>query len=451
MVASDVVIWMAVGVCGVLLVAALVLGWMSWRTSLSAQDVLHARLDELGRDMVQGASLGREQIEQLRLAQAEEARRGREELAGGVKMAAEAQREQLEQFRRGLAEMRESGERQAAAMRETLERKLDALREDNARKLDEMRKTVDEKLQGTLEKRLGESFRQVSERLEHVHKALGEMQTLATGVGDLKKVLTNVKTRGTWGEIQLGAILETMLAPGQYAANVAIRPESSERVEFAVKLPGRGGEDASVVWLPIDSKFPKEDYERLITAAERADADAVETAARQIEVSLRNSAQTIASKYINPPATTDFAVLFLPTESLYAEVLRRPGLPEALQREFRVTVAGPTTLAALLNSLQMGFRTLAIQKRSSEVWDVLGSVKAEFQRFGDVLDKVRKKLGEASSVVEQAGIRRRAVERKLRSVEALPGIDDDGTGTPAKGEEIGEEALPAHEDQPSEQ
>ena len=283
-----------------------------------------------------------------------------------------------------------------------------------------MRATVDEKLHKTLEKRLGESFKQVSGQLEQVHKGLGEMQNLAIGVGDLKKVLTNVKTRGTWGEMQLGNLLEQILTPEQYAQNVITKQGSAERVEFAIKLPGRDTHDGKTVWLPIDAKFPKEDYERLVEASERADADAVEQAAKQLELRIKAEAGDIRDKYIDPPNTTDFGILFLPTESLYAEVLRRNGLMETLQREFRVVVTGPTTLAALLNSLQMGFRTLAIEKRSSEVWAVLGAIKTEFGKFGGIIEKVQKKLQEASNVIDTAATRTRTIERKLRTVEGLP-------------------------------
>ncbi len=309
---------------------------------------------------------------------------------------------------------------QLNAVRETVGNRLREMQEDNTRKLEAMRQTVDEKLQETLEKRLGESFTLVSERLEQVHKGLGEMQQLASGVGDLKRVLTNVKTRGTWGEVQLGNLLEQVLTPQQYARHVATRPGSNERVEFAIRLPGRDGTDDSVVWLPIDAKFPVEDYQRLVDAAERGDAEAVETAGRQIEQRLRGCARDIHDKYVDPPHTTDFALLFLPTEGLYAEALRRPGLAEALQREFRVVLTGPTTLSALLNSLQIGFRTLAIEKRSSEVWKILSAVKTEFAKFGQVIDKVKKKLQEASNAVDDAEKRSRAVDRRLRSVEVLP-------------------------------
>lgn len=309
----------------------------------------------------------------------------------------------------------------AERLSERLER---GLREDLSRQREELRvqlaavrATVDEQLHGTLERRLGESFSLVSERLEQVHKGLGEMQTLAAGVGDLKKVLTNVKVRGTWGEVQLGNLLEQILTPAQYAQNVCTKGEGAERVEFAIKLPGRDRSGAEHVWLPIDAKFPQEDYARLVDAADAGDLAGVEAASKALEVRVRGCAKDIAEKYVAPPATTDFALMFLPTEGLYAEVIRRPGLGDSLQREYRVIVAGPTTLAALLNSLQMGFRTLAIEKRSSEVWTVLGQAKTEFRRYGDVLDRIKNKLQEATSAVDKAAVRTRAIERKLRGVE----------------------------------
>jgi DNA recombination protein RmuC len=281
-----------------------------------------------------------------------------------------------------------------------------------------MRQTVDEKLQTTLESRLGESFRLVSERLEAVHKGLGEMQSLASGVGDLKRVLGNVKSRGVWGEVQLAGILEQMLTPDQYEANVVVVPGSNERVEFAIRLPGAGDRPDVPVRLPIDAKFPREDYERLLDAQDRADAEGAAAAGLALERRIRDEARVICQKYVAPPHTTDFALMFLPTEGLYAEVLRRPGLVDALQREQRVVLAGPTTLSAILNSLRMGFRTLAIEQRSSEVWQVLGAVKTEFGKFAGVLEKTRKKLSEATSVIDQADVRTRAIERKLRGVEA---------------------------------
>lgn len=303
-------------------------------------------------------------------------------------------------------------------VRSTLEGRLKELQAENASKLDQMRQTVDEKLQSTLQMRLDASFKQVSERLEQVHRGLGEMQSLAIGVGDLKRVLGNVKTRGIFGEVQLAAILEEMLTPEQFAANVATRPGSNERVEFAIRLPGRK-DDELPVWIPVDAKFPREDYERLLDAQERADAEAASAAGAALEKRLKDEAKSIALKYVSPPHTTDFAILFLPTEGLFAEALRRPGLVESLQRECRVMVTGPTTLAATLNSLKMGFRTLAIEKRSSEVWQVLGAVKTEFGKFGDVLAKTRKKLDEASNIIDGAGTRSRAIERKLKGVEGL--------------------------------
>jgi DNA recombination protein RmuC len=333
------------------------------------------------------------------------------------------QQSQWDTFQKGTTELRESSARRLEELRVTLETQLEALRALNAQKLDEMRQTVDEKLQATLEERLGASFKLVSERLEQVHRGLGEMQVLASGVGDLKRVLTNVKSRGTWGEVQLGTLLEQVLAPDQYAPNVVTREGSGERVEFAVRLPGPDGREGETVWLPIDAKFPMEDYQRLMDAAERGDALAAEQHARDVEVRVKAAAREICNKYLNPPATTDFAILFVPTEGLYAEVLRRPGLPDFLQRECRVLVAGPTTLWAILSSLRMGFRTLAIQRRSSEVWQTLGAVKTEFTKFGGMLDAVHKKLGEASRKIEDARRGSRRIERTLRDVQELPATE----------------------------
>jgi len=324
---------------------------------------------------------------------------------------------------RRIDDMTEANERKSDALRAAVEEKLAGIQANNDTKLEEMRRTVDEKLESTLEKRLGESFRIVGERLEQVSRGLGEMQALAGGVGDLKKVLTNIKTRGTWGEIQLGNLLEQVLTPEQYARNVCTKNGSNERVEFAIKLPGRGGAGDQPVWLPIDAKFPKEDYERLVDASERDDSDGVEEAARQLEGRIKLEARAIQEKYLDPPQTTDFGLLFLPTEGLYAEVLRRPGLADTLQREFRVSVAGPTTLAALLNSLQMGFRTLAIEQRSAEVRILLGAVKTEFGKFGDAIEKVHKKILDAGDSIDKARTRSRAIERKLRSVEELPAAE----------------------------
>ncbi|WP_449426694.1 DNA recombination protein RmuC [Rhodanobacter umsongensis] len=343
---------------------------------------------------------------------AEDARKSREETTLSLNRFGEQQQQRL-------AALGAEHEKRMGEVRATLEAKLTAIQQDNAAKLEQMRATVDEKLQSTLETRLGQSFQLVSERLEAVQRGLGEMQSLATGVGDLKRVLTNVKKRGIFGEVQLGALLEDMLTAEQYAANVITVPGSNDRVEFAIRMPGQ--EEGEHVYLPIDAKFPVEDYQRLLDAQEAADIDAATRAGNALEARVREEARRIADKYVAPPHTTDFAVLFLPTEGLYAEVIRRPGLFESLQRNQRITVAGPTTLSALLNSLQMGFRTLAIAKRSSEVWSILGAVKTEFGRFGDVLDKVKKKLDEAGKHIDATGVRTRAIERKLRGVESLGG------------------------------
>jgi DNA recombination protein RmuC len=331
-----------------------------------------------------------------------------------------AQKTQLEGFSTQIGGLTASSGEQMERLRGTVEGKLEQIRTDNAARLEQVRQTVDEKLQGVLEQRLGESFRAVSERLEQVHRGLGEMQSLASGVGDLKKVLSNVKIRGNWGEMQLGMLLDQVLTPEQYATNVATNEFNGARVEFAIRLPGH---DLGPVWLPIDAKFPQEDYQRLLEAQERSDVVGMEAAARQLEQRIRQCGRDICTKYLNPPQTTDFAIMFLPTEGLYAEVVRRAGLVDALQRECRVIVAGPTTLWAILNSLQMGFRTLAIQQRSSEVWTVLGAVKTEFGKFGGVLEKVQKKLHAATREMDQAGVRTRAIERRLREVEELPAAE----------------------------
>ncbi|UCD77445.1 MAG: DNA recombination protein RmuC [Desulfobacterales bacterium] len=336
------------------------------------------------------------------------------------------QRDQLDSFSKQQIAMAKLNEDKLEAMRRTMEIQLRTLQEDNTRQLEKMRATVDDKLQTTLEKRLGESFKQVSERLEQVYKGLGEMRSLATGVGDLKKVLTNVKTRGTWGEIRLSHILEQILTPDQYAVNVATKKDSNERVEFAIKLPGPDPEKEQVVWLPIDAKFPQEDYQRLVDAQEAADRELADKSIKSLENRIKLEAKNIKDKYIDPPHTTDFAIMFLPVEGLYAEVLRQPGLCDTLQREHRIVVTGPTTLAALLNSLQMGFRTLAIEKRSSEVWELLGVVKAEFGKFGDVLAQTKKKLQEASNTIGKAEVRTRVIERKLRAVQEVPQSDTMG-------------------------
>jgi DNA recombination protein RmuC len=318
-----------------------------------------------------------------------------------------------------LSQVSESNARRMAEIRQTLEVQLAQLQTTNTAKLDEMRATVDEKLQTTLQARLGESFKQVAERLEQVHKGLGEMQSLAQGVGDLKHLLTNVKTRGIFGEAQLASLLEQVFVPDQYAVQVATRPGSKNVVDFAIKLPGKL-DSGEPLWLPIDAKFPNEDYERLLDAQGRADVAAADAAGKALELRIRLEAKSIAEKYVEPPYTTDFAILFLPTEGLYAEVLRRPGLMESLQREHRITLAGPTTLLAMLSSLQMGFRTLALEKRSSEVWQVLGAVKTEFGKFGDVLAKVKAQTQTVLNTLDSAETRSRAMGRALKKVEALP-------------------------------
>jgi DNA recombination protein RmuC len=422
---------LAAAAAGVAVAAALALALaFPGRVAAAVRATLLDRLEALERAQERVERGLREELGTSRAAAEGAAARLREEVRAAQRDGADSTArglglfgERLDALARALeatlGRLAETSEKRLEALRATVDERLGALQEDNGRRLEEMRRTVDEQLQGTLERRLDESFRRVSERLEAVQRGLGEMQALAAGVGDLRKVLTNVKTRGTWGEVQLGALLEQLLAPEQYVANAATRKDGGERVEFAVRLPGPG-DGAGEVLLPIDAKFPVEDYARLVEASERGDADGVEAASRALEARIKACAREIHDKYVAPPRTTDFAILFLPTEGLYAEVLRRPGLAELLQRELKVSVAGPTTLAALLNSLQMGFRTLAIQKRSSEVWQVLGAVKQEFGRFGEVLEKVEKKLSEASSQLQRVGVRGRAIERTLRGVEALP-------------------------------
>jgi DNA recombination protein RmuC len=392
-----------------------------------------ARLETLEKLQERGERGMKEEVARSRGESGEQARGLREELhrlltnsnevlTSSVDRISRVQKEKLDAFSTSLERLIESNHKKAEELRSIVEARLKELQADNGVKLEEMRKTVDEKLQGTLEKRLGESFKQVSDRLEAVHKGLGEMQSLATGVGDLKRVLTNVKARGTWGEVQLGNLLEQVLAPEQFERNVSPAGVGRAIVEYAIKLPGR--DDAGkAVWLPIDAKFPKEDYERLVEAAEKNDPIAIEQAGKDLEARVKSQAKDIQAKYILPPHTTDFGLLYLPTEGLYAEVLRRPGLVDSIQRNQRVVVVGPTTLAALLNSLQMGFRTLAIQKQSSEVWKVLGAVKMEFGRFGEILDKVKKKIEETGSTIDQASVRSRAIEKSLRQVEALPATE----------------------------
>ena len=376
---------------------------------------------------------------ELRDAREEAAKRShelREEVSGSLDKTAQTltstvgqlgnvQKQQLESVTAQVQALVETNQHRLEGLRATISEQLGEMREANEKKLEEMRRTVDEKLQGTLEKRLGESFKLVREQLDAVHKGLGEMQSLATGVGDLKNVLTNVKVRGTWAEYQLGAILEQVLTPEQFDRNVATHENSSERVEFAIRLPGRSDDPNDCVWLPIDSKFPQEDYIRLTEASESADAEAVAQSTRELMRSVTQSAKTIAEKYLNPPHTTDFAVLYLPTEGLYAEVLRQPGMVSQLQQDYRVVVSGPTTIAALLNSLRLGFRSLAIEQQASEVWQVLAAVKTEFGKFGEVLDKVKKQLATASNTIDQTQTRTRAMARKLQKVEQLPSGESD--------------------------
>ncbi len=332
------------------------------------------------------------------------------------------QKDSLDRFSVQLKDLTEMNIKNLENMRNTIENNLKEIQKDSSEKLEKMRQTVDEKLHDTLEKRLGDSFKQVSERLEQVHKGLGEMQNLATGVGKLEKVLSNVKTRGVLGEYQLGTLLEQILTPDQYSKNVKTRPEGNNFVEFAIKFPGKRGID-DFIWMPVDSKFPTEDYQSLADAYEKADIKVIEEKKKSLYGRLKSSAKDIHDKYIEPPFTTDFGIMFLPFEGLYAEAMREPGLFETVQREYKVVITGPSTLAALMNSLQMGFRTLAIEKRSGEVWELLGAVKTEFRNFGDVLDKTKKKLEQASSDIEKAGTRSRAIERKLRDVQELPQSD----------------------------
>ena len=422
--------WVLVGLAAVLVLQGILLLRQGRN---SGEEALLLRLEALAQSLNGGLERVerelREELARGRRDDAEESFRDREERAQSANRLAQAvttqigqfgtlQGERLEAFARELTRFSLGLDERFEHLRKAVEARLQAIQTDNAGKLEEMRRTVDEKLHATLEQRLGESFKLVSDRLEQVHRGLGEMQTLAAGVGDLKRVLSNVKTRGTWGEVQLAALLEQLLTAEQFSANVATRPGSAERVDFAVRLPGKG--DGQPVWLPIDAKFPVEDYQRLLEAQERGDIAAVEEAAKAIEVRLKGEARSIREKYVAPPHTTDFAILYLPIEGLYAEALRRPGLAETLQREWRVNLAGPTTLAAMLNSLQMGFRTLAIEQRSAEVWAVLGAVKTEFGKFGEALAHTRKKLDEASNSIGKAETRTRVLSKKLREVEALP-------------------------------
>jgi len=355
----------------------------------------------------------RDEISRNRKETSDNAKSDRLELSNAIKLFGE-------QLNNQLTQLIQTNEIKFDKLQEKVGTQLKEIQDKNEKKLEEMRQTVDEKLHATLEKRLGESFKLVSDRLEQVYKGLGDMQELARGVGDLKNVLTNVKTRGGWGEIQLENLIDQILTQEQYEKNVSTKKGSNDKVEIAIKLPGRDLSKSELVWLPIDAKFPVEDYQRLIDAQDLANIAAINEANKAIENRIKGEAKKIAEKYLDPPHTTDFAIMFLPVEGLYAEVLRRPGLAEMLQREYRVVVSGPTTLAALLNSLQMGFKTLAIEKRSSEVWKILSSVKNEFGKFGDLLDKTQKKLQEASNTIDDASKATRKIEKQLNKVEELP-------------------------------
>jgi len=391
---------------------------------------IEERILFLEREFEKFDKLVREEMQKGREEANVNARSLREEITNNIKLMGDAivknmgelanlQKSQLGIFANQLSNLSEVTEKRLEKMRDTIENRLQTLQEENSKKLEQMRAVVDEKLHATLEKRLGESFKMVSERLELVHKGLGEMQHLASSVGDLKKVLTNIKTRGTWGEIQLGNLLEQILSPEQFLKNVATKKGSNDHVEFAIKLPGRTADEQEVL-LPIDAKFPQEDYQRLLDAYEQTNQEKVDEITKQLERTIISEATKIKNKYLDPPYTTDFAIMFLPTEGLFAEVLRIPGLCERLQAEFRVVVTGPTTLAALLNSLQMGFRTLAIEKRSSEVWQLLGAVKTEFGKFGELLEKTNEKLKQASKTIEDAAKKSRTIEKKLQDVQSIP-------------------------------
>ncbi|WP_089604935.1 DNA recombination protein RmuC [Acinetobacter piscicola] len=379
--------------------------------------------NELGRNREESSQQSRFTREELGGTVKAELLTYAQTMRESLKQISDEQTKHLSSFVEQIGNLNQSQTQQAEQLRNKIEEKLISLQKDNSEQLEKMRQTVDEKLQGTLEKRLSESFKLISERLESVHKGLGEMQVLASGVGDLKKVLTNVKTRGTWGEVQLGAMLEQVLTIDQYEANVSTKG-NSERVEYAVKIPSKNN-DQDIVWLPIDAKFPMESYSRLVEAQDNADATGVESALKELELRIKQCANDISRKYISPPATTDFAILYLPTEGLFAEVTKRSNLVDIVQRDYRVVFAGPTTLWSILNSLQMGFRTLAIEKRSSEVWNTLAAVKTEWTKYGDALDKVKKKLEEASNSIDQAQVRTRAVGKKLKEVQELPSSQAD--------------------------
>jgi len=419
--------WLAAIVAGIVVLIALVVVLLSRLRALgsASSDMadVRQRIEALGAHSERLERELREALSQARLEAAQHATSGRTESTGTLTQFAQTLQAQLGQMaalqNERLAHLTASNERSLEAVRATVEQRLDAVRSDNAKSLEQMRSTVDEKLHATLEQRLGQSFKIVSDRLELVHRGLGEMKSLAAGVGDLKKVLTNVKSRGGWGEVQLGTLLAEMLVPSQYAQNVATRPGSKERVEYAVKLPGRG-ENGEPCWLPIDCKFPLENFQRLQEAIEHADIVAVEASRKGLEDFFKAEARKIREKYVAPPHTTDFAILFVPTEGLYAEAVSRPGLADSLQRDQRVMLAGPMNLAAMLNSLQLGFRTLAIEQRSTEVWRTLSAVKTEFGKFGTILAKSKEKLDQVGRTLEEASRKSTTIARKLRSVEEMP-------------------------------
>ena len=402
-------------VAGTLILLFVLLKWSS-NTKLPQ---FETQLTSFGKNQERIEKTLKDEIAKNREETANDSKRLREEIVNSMTKISNLQENKFDIFSKQLTVLTQTNEQKLDKMRETVEGRLKSLQEDNTKKLDQMRETVDEKLHATLEKRLGDSFKLVSERLEQVHKGLGEMQTLAVGVGDLKKVLSNVKTRGILGEIQLGNILEQLLTPDQYDKNVATKKGSRENVEYAVKFPGKD-DYGEIVYLPLDSKFPLEDYHLLVDAYEHGEHAVIEKTAKFLEDTIKKCARDIRDKYIDPPYTTDFGILFLPVEGLYAEVVRRPALLEILQRDFKIMIAGPTTLSAFLNSLQMGFRTLAIEKRSSEVWGLLGAVKTEFGKFGAILERTHKQLQTASNTIEDAAKKSRTIERKLKNVQGLP-------------------------------
>lgn len=408
-------LWMALGLLALLVLLAISLLCHAG----GANRRVERRLDRLEQDLEHDRAWLRDELGRARQESIRTAKDDRDELARTLRDFGDAQSQRLDAILQKQERLTTQTEARLETMRDVMDRRLQAIQTDNNAKLEKIRETVDEKLHHTLETRLGESFKLVGERLERVQRGLGEMQALATGVGDLKKVLSNVKTKGVLGECQLAAILEQMLVPGQYDQNVKTKRGSDDRVEFAVRIPDKS-DGNKVLWLPIDAKFPTRSYEELLNAYETGDTAEVERARKALEQSIRTFARDIRTKYVDPPCTTDFAILFLPFEGLYAEVLRIAGLFESLQREWRVTITGPTTLSAFLGSLQMGFRSLAVERRTSEIWELLGAVRTEFGKFGEVLERTKQRLEQASKDIDSAGVRSRAIERRLRTVETLP-------------------------------